>query len=183
MAKAFLVAESETLDPAALATYVDLVRKALVAAGGKPIVISSIGGRIIPLVGEPLTNLFVSERESVAKTEAWLTSPELRALEPQRAKAYRVIRQFIVETAGDWPWRSLATAGGRPTRGRPTTSPDRYVDPLFSAHEPARTSSAYVTFEPGARSAWHTHSCDLDTARREAGGPERQGRRLDGEGG
>lgn len=31
------------------------------------------------------------------------------------------------------------------------------VDPLFSAHEPARTSSAYVTFEPGARSAWHTH--------------------------
>lgn len=101
MAKAFLVAESETLDPAALAAHVDLVRKALVAAGGKPIVISSIGRRIIPLVGEPLTNLFVSERESVAKTEAWLASPELRALEPQRAKAYRVIRQFIVETARD----------------------------------------------------------------------------------
>jgi quercetin dioxygenase-like cupin family protein len=31
------------------------------------------------------------------------------------------------------------------------------VDPLFSAHEPARTSGAYVTFEPGARSAWHSH--------------------------
>ena len=31
------------------------------------------------------------------------------------------------------------------------------VDPLFNAPDPARTSGAYVTFEPGARSAWHTH--------------------------
>src|SRR5690242_11438191 len=31
------------------------------------------------------------------------------------------------------------------------------IDPLFSAREPARTSGANVTFEPGARSAWHTH--------------------------
>lgn len=101
MAKAFLVAESEILDPAALAAYVGPVRKALVAAGGKPAVISSIGGRIIPLAGEPLTNLVVSEWESVAKAEAWLASPELRAMEPQRARAYRLIRQFIIETAGD----------------------------------------------------------------------------------
>ena len=31
------------------------------------------------------------------------------------------------------------------------------VDPLFQAPEPARVTSASVTFEPGARSAWHTH--------------------------
>jgi 4-carboxymuconolactone decarboxylase len=31
------------------------------------------------------------------------------------------------------------------------------VDPLFTANHPARTSGARVTFEPGARSAWHTH--------------------------
>jgi len=31
------------------------------------------------------------------------------------------------------------------------------IDPLFQPHDPARTSGAYVTFEPGARSAWHTH--------------------------
>jgi quercetin dioxygenase-like cupin family protein len=31
------------------------------------------------------------------------------------------------------------------------------IDPLFAAHEPARTSGASVTFEPGARTAWHTH--------------------------
>lgn len=31
------------------------------------------------------------------------------------------------------------------------------IDPLFSAAEPARTGGALVTFEPGARTAWHTH--------------------------
>src|SRR5437762_13198749 len=31
------------------------------------------------------------------------------------------------------------------------------VDPLFSAPEPARVAGASVTFEPGARTAWHTH--------------------------
>jgi quercetin dioxygenase-like cupin family protein len=31
------------------------------------------------------------------------------------------------------------------------------VDPLFSAPEPARAVGAHVTFEPGARTAWHTH--------------------------
>ena len=31
------------------------------------------------------------------------------------------------------------------------------VDPLFQAPEPARVICAHVTFEPGARTAWHTH--------------------------
>jgi quercetin dioxygenase-like cupin family protein len=31
------------------------------------------------------------------------------------------------------------------------------IDPLFEANDPSRTSGARVTFEPGARSAWHTH--------------------------
>ncbi len=31
------------------------------------------------------------------------------------------------------------------------------IDPLFQANEPARMLCAYVTFEPGARTAWHTH--------------------------
>jgi quercetin dioxygenase-like cupin family protein len=41
--------------------------------------------------------------------------------------------------------------------------PDEYftgavrVDPLFQADAPARVSGASVTFEPGARTAWHTH--------------------------
>ncbi len=31
------------------------------------------------------------------------------------------------------------------------------IDPLFTAPDPARASGALVTFEPGARTAWHTH--------------------------
>jgi quercetin dioxygenase-like cupin family protein len=31
------------------------------------------------------------------------------------------------------------------------------IDPLFEAPEPARVRGALVTFEPGARTAWHTH--------------------------
>jgi quercetin dioxygenase-like cupin family protein len=31
------------------------------------------------------------------------------------------------------------------------------IDPLFQANNPARAVGASVTFEPGARTAWHTH--------------------------
>ena len=31
------------------------------------------------------------------------------------------------------------------------------IDPMFDAKEPSRVGSACVTFEPGARTAWHTH--------------------------
>jgi len=31
------------------------------------------------------------------------------------------------------------------------------VDPLFQASAPARVQGAHVTFEPCARTAWHTH--------------------------
>jgi quercetin dioxygenase-like cupin family protein len=31
------------------------------------------------------------------------------------------------------------------------------IDPLFAEADPSRVSGALVTFEPGARTAWHTH--------------------------
>jgi quercetin dioxygenase-like cupin family protein len=31
------------------------------------------------------------------------------------------------------------------------------LDPLMRAPDPARVASVHVTFEPGARTAWHTH--------------------------
>ena len=49
--------------------------------------------------------------------------------------------------------------GSRPS----TKGPDQYfmgnvrIDPLFDPMEPGRVSAALVTFEPGARTAWHTH--------------------------
>jgi quercetin dioxygenase-like cupin family protein len=54
---------------------------------------------------------------------------------------------------------TITRSGSQPSRQGPAanfTGPVR-VDPLFQAHDPARTSGARVTFEPGARTAWHTH--------------------------
>jgi quercetin dioxygenase-like cupin family protein len=54
---------------------------------------------------------------------------------------------------------SIARAGTQPLQKAPAeyfTGSVR-IDPLFQAKESTRASGAYVTFEPGARSAWHTH--------------------------
>lgn len=32
-----------------------------------------------------------------------------------------------------------------------------HIEPLFDANDPSRTVGASVTFEPGARTVWHTH--------------------------
>jgi quercetin dioxygenase-like cupin family protein len=50
-------------------------------------------------------------------------------------------------------------AGSQPSRPGPAdyfTGSVR-VDPLVEPPEPARIVAASVTFEPGARTAWHTH--------------------------
>ena len=53
-----------------------------------------------------------------------------------------------IKRSGSWPSRK---------------GPDEYftgsarIDPLFEAPPPARVSGASVTFEPGARTVWHTH--------------------------
>ncbi|KHK00751.1 (R)-mandelonitrile lyase [Desulfovibrio sp. TomC] len=49
--------------------------------------------------------------------------------------------------------------GSQPSRKGPEASysgPVR-IDPLFQAHAPARATGVSVTFEPGARTVWHTH--------------------------
>ncbi|MEO4044353.1 cupin domain-containing protein [Hoeflea sp. CAU 1731] len=53
----------------------------------------------------------------------------------------------------------ISKAGARPSRPGPEewfTGRVR-IDPLFEAPSPARVAGASVTFEPGARTAWHTH--------------------------
>ena len=49
--------------------------------------------------------------------------------------------------------------GSQPSVTGPATWFTRTVriDPLFQAPAPARVGGASVTFEPGARTAWHTH--------------------------
>ena len=54
---------------------------------------------------------------------------------------------------------SITRSGSQPSAKGPAeyfTGSVR-VDPLFKPKNPSRTSGALVTFEPGARAAWHTH--------------------------
>jgi quercetin dioxygenase-like cupin family protein len=53
----------------------------------------------------------------------------------------------------------IKRSGSEPSRKGPAeyfTGSVR-IDPLFEAPDPTRVSGASVTFEPGARTAWHTH--------------------------
>jgi quercetin dioxygenase-like cupin family protein len=53
----------------------------------------------------------------------------------------------------------IKRAGSQPS----TNGPAEYfsgvvrIDPLFDRQDPARVTGGIVTFEPGARTAWHTH--------------------------
>jgi quercetin dioxygenase-like cupin family protein len=53
----------------------------------------------------------------------------------------------------------ILLAGSRPTRRAPKESFTGTVwqDPIITPQGPARINSSRVTFEPGARTAWHTH--------------------------
>jgi quercetin dioxygenase-like cupin family protein len=61
-------------------------------------------------------------------------------------------------TKGRRQW-TFQRSGSRPSGNGPAeyfTGTVR-IDPLFEASQPARVRGASVTFEPGARTAWHTH--------------------------
>lgn len=57
------------------------------------------------------------------------------------------------------PAQSIAVAGSQ----HAIAGPEQFftgrarIDPLYAVNENVSASGAYVTFEPGARSAWHTH--------------------------
>ncbi len=54
---------------------------------------------------------------------------------------------------------NITRSGSQPSRKGPAeyfTGSVR-IDPLFQPNDPSRVSGAYVTFEPGARTAWHAH--------------------------
>jgi quercetin dioxygenase-like cupin family protein len=54
---------------------------------------------------------------------------------------------------------AITRNGSRPSQRGPAenfTGSVR-IDPLFDANESSRAAGASVTFEPGARTAWHTH--------------------------
>jgi quercetin dioxygenase-like cupin family protein len=86
------------------------------------------------------------------------------------ATALLSLSMFALALAQSGPTKAPPAGGGAQTMKitrigsqSPQQGPAEYftgsvrVEPLFPASAPSRVSSASVTFEPGARSAWHTH--------------------------
>jgi 4-carboxymuconolactone decarboxylase len=84
-----------------------------------------------------------------------------------RALSTVVVSLFLLLTASaqteqesqNTPPIRITRAGSQPAQKGPA---DRFtgsvrVEPLFGVNAPSRTSGGSVTFEPGARSAWHSH--------------------------
>jgi uncharacterized protein (DUF1330 family) len=97
--KAYIVSETEVLDAAALATYSPLAVAATQAAGA--IRLAPAGGKIVALVGDAPKRITITQWESVEKAQAYRSSEAYNKLAPQRDKAIKRIRTYIVEGAAN----------------------------------------------------------------------------------
>ena len=97
--KAYIVTESEILDPAALAEYAPKAAANSRAAGGRSGVVPA-NGKIVGLIGEPPKRFSVSEWESLEAAQPYYKSPERQALNHLRAKAQKVHRKIYRRGAG-----------------------------------------------------------------------------------
>lgn len=78
---------------------------------------------------------------------------------PNQAKAVSASAAPSIASSQGSPTITIARSGAQPSRQGPAenfTGSVR-IDPLFDAKDPSRTTGGRVTFEPGARTAWHTH--------------------------
>jgi uncharacterized protein (DUF1330 family) len=94
--KAYSVAEVETLNAAGQASYLPGVRKEIEAAHGRSL--RTIGGRIVPIEGSaPPQHLALVEWDSVDDAVAFYKSKAWTDFAPQRDKAQKTIRRYVVE--------------------------------------------------------------------------------------
>jgi uncharacterized protein (DUF1330 family) len=94
--KAYQVTESEIIDAAAVAAYNPAIQAVQKAAGGRSF---RTTGRIVASVGTAPKRVSISEWDSLEQAQAWQNSEARKNLAPQRDKAIKIIRQYVVEAA------------------------------------------------------------------------------------
>ena len=95
--KAYTISETDPLDAAAAAAYTPLVQAAQKAAPGNPRNFQTTGGRIVALEGTAPKRVAITEWDSLEQAQAFYSSKAFKDLEPQRNKAVKTIRRYIVE--------------------------------------------------------------------------------------
>ncbi len=94
--KAYLVTELQVIDPAATAAYGPKVQATQKAAGGRAL--NTAGGRITSIEGAPPPQrVAITEWDSLEHAQAWNSSAERKNLLPERDKAEKLIRAYVVE--------------------------------------------------------------------------------------
>jgi uncharacterized protein (DUF1330 family) len=94
--KAYSVGETEILDPAAQAAYLPAARKAIEAAHGRAL--RTAAGRVVQIDGgSPPRSAAIVEWDSIDDAVAFYKSKAWTDLAPQRDKAVKVIRRYVVE--------------------------------------------------------------------------------------
>jgi uncharacterized protein (DUF1330 family) len=94
--KAYLVTELQVLDAAATAAYGPKVQATQKAAGGR--VLNTAGGRVTSLEGAPpAQRVAITEWDSLEQAQVWNSSAARKNLLPERDKAEKLIRAYVVE--------------------------------------------------------------------------------------
>jgi uncharacterized protein (DUF1330 family) len=95
--KAYAVSEAEILDPAAQAAYLPAARKVIAEAHGRPL--RTAAGRVVQIEGgQPPKSTAIVEWDSLDDAVAFYKSKAWADLAPQRDKAIKVTRRYVVET-------------------------------------------------------------------------------------
>lgn len=96
--KAYTITETEGLDAAAQKVYTPLVQAAQKAASGNARNFRTAGGRVVALEGAAAPKrVAITEWDSLEQAQAFYTSKAFMDLKPQRDKAVKTIRRYIVE--------------------------------------------------------------------------------------
>ncbi len=94
--KAYTVGELETLDAAAAQGFAAVAQAAQRTAGGRPF--RTAGGRVVTLDGAAApSRVAITEWDSLEQAQAFYKSKAWMDLAPQRDKAVKTIRRYVVE--------------------------------------------------------------------------------------
>jgi uncharacterized protein (DUF1330 family) len=95
--KAYIVTESEVIDPAGLAAYAPIAQAAIKTAGGRSLAPATT--KAVAFLGDAPKRVGISEWESMEKAQAWRNSAAWKELAPQRDKVQKQIRSYAIEGA------------------------------------------------------------------------------------
>jgi uncharacterized protein (DUF1330 family) len=94
--KAYQVTELEVIDAEALKAFAPLVAASQKEAGGRNL---RTAGKIVAFVGDAPKRVAITEWDSLDQAVTWRNGQAWKDLSPQRDKAIKVIRQYVVEAA------------------------------------------------------------------------------------